>query len=314
MTSTTRPHGTRARYVLGPGPGKGPGCRCDDCRAANRAAASHRDLQILYGRWQPYVDAEPAREHLRALSAAGIGWKRAAELAGLSTGAVSKLLYGGPGDRPPSRRIRPETAAAILAVKPSAGQLAPGALTGITGTRRRLQALVATGWSQARLAGELRLTGANFGAMMRCDQVTAGTARAVSELYDQLWDQPPPEHDQRTRIAASRARNHAADRGWVPPLAWDDDIIDDPDGRPADGWKRPARTTRRRAELAEDAGELIRRAGYTREHAAARLGVSLDALEAALSRTPHAREREHEAQRARFAAAAADPGLEAEAG
>jgi len=314
MTSTTRPHGTRARYVLGPGPGKGPGCRCDDCRAANRAAASRRDRQILYGRWQPYVDAEPAREHLRALSAAGIGWKRAAELAGLSTSAVSKLLYGGPGERPPSRRIRPQTAGAILAVKPSAGQLAPGALTGITGTRRRLQALVATGWSQARLAGELGLTGANFGAMMRCDQVTAGTARAVSELYDRLWNQSPPGHDQRTRIAASRARNYAAARGWVPPLAWDDDVIDDPDGRPADGWKRRARSKRRSAELAEDAGELIRQEGYTREHAAARLGVSLGALEAALSRTRHARESEHEVQRARFAAAAADPGLEAEAG
>ena len=314
MTSTTRPNGTRARYVLGPGPGKGRGCRCDDCRAANRAAASHRDRQILYGRWRPYVDAGPAREHLRALSAAGIGWKRAAELAGLSTGTVSKLLYGGPGDRPPSRRIRPETAGAILAVKPSAGQLAPGALTGITGTRRRLQALVATGWSQARLAGELGLTGANLGAVMRCDQVTAGTARTVSELYDRLWDRPPPEHDQRTRIAASRARNHAAARGWVPPLAWDDDVIDDPDGLPADGWKRPAGTTRRRAELAEDAGELIRREGYTREQAAARLGVSLGALENALSRTPHARQRQHEAQRARFAAAAADPGCEAEAG
>jgi hypothetical protein len=42
--------------------------------------------------------------------------------------------------------------------------------------------------------------------------------------------------------------------------------------------------------------------------------VSLGALENALSRTRHARERQHEAQRARFAAAAADPGCEAEAG
>jgi len=315
MSGTERPHGTRARYVLGPGPGKGPGCRCDDCKAANRAAASHRDRQILYGRWRPYVDAEPAREHLQVLSAAGIGWKRAAELAGLSGGAVSKLLYGGPGDRPPSRRIRPETAEAILSVKPSVGQLAPGALTDITGTRRRLQALVATGWSQARLASELGLTRANFGTMMRCDQVTAGTARAARELYDRLWKQPPPEHDQRTKIAAARARNYAVARGWVPPLAWDDDVIDDPDGRPADDWKRPARPKRHSAELAEDAEELFRREGYTREHAAARLGVSLTALEAALSRTRHAREREHGAQRARFAAAAAaDPGCEAEAG
>ncbi len=314
----TRAHGTRARYVLGPGPGKGPGCRCDDCTAANRAAETMRSRAILYGRWQPYVDAGPVREHLRTLAEAGIGHRRVGELAGVSSGSLSKILYGGPGNRPPSRRIRPQTAAAILAVRPAPEQLAPSALVDITGTRRRVQALVACGWSQARLARGLGLTAANFCGMLRRDQVTAATARAVGELYDRLWNQPPPEHDQRTRIAASRARNHAGQQGWAPPLAWDDDQIDDPGARPAEGWKRPARTTRRSAELAEDAEELFRREGYTREHAAARLGVSLPALERALSVTRRAAELEHEAQRARFAeaAAAAAPhaGYEAEAG
>jgi predicted transcriptional regulator len=318
MTATkTRPHGTRARYVLGPGPGTGPGCRCDACRAANRAEASWRNRQILYGRWQPYVDAQPVREHLRRLATAGIGWRRAAGLARVSTGAVSRILYGGPGERPPSQRARPHTAAAILAVTPSPGQLAPGALTDSTGSRRRLQALVATGWSQARLARELGLTAANFGAMMRCDHVTAGTARAVSDLYDQLWDQPPPEHDQRTRIAASRARRYAAERGWAPPLAWDDDLIDNPAAGPAEGWQRPAR--RRSADLAEEAQELFGREGYTREHAAARLGVAPSTLDMALRRARSASQREHDAQHARLtgtaAAAAGRPaGIAAEAG
>ena len=300
----TRPHGTRARSVLGPGPGQGPGCRCDACRAANRAAASHRERQILYGRWQPYVDAGPAREHLRNLAAAGIGWRRAARLTGVSTGAVTKILYGGPGQRPPSQRIRPQTATAILAVTPSAGQLAPGALTDSTGARRRLQALVAAGWSQARLARELGMTGANFGAMLRRDQVTAGTARAVSDLYDRLWNQPPPAHDQRARIAASRARSHAAQRGWAPPLAWDDDLIDDPAAAPAEGWERPSQ--RHSADLAEEAGELFRREGYTQKHAAARLGVSVSGLEMALRRARLGDEQDHAAQRARFAETSAE--------
>lgn len=235
----TRPHGTRARYVSGPGPGKGSGCRCNACRAANRTQARHRERQILYDRWAPYVDAGPAREHVRALSAAGVGWKRAAELAGVSSGAVSRLLYGGPGDRAPSRRIRPQTAAAILAIRPTAQAFAPGALVASTGIRRRLQALVATGWSQARLAGHLGLTPSNFGAMMRSGQVTAGTAQAVRDMYDRLWNQPPPGHSQRARAAASRARKHAAERGWAPPLAWDDDQIDLPGAQPANGWERP---------------------------------------------------------------------------
>ena len=97
----TRAHGTRARYARGPGPGTGPGCRCADCSAANRAAGNQRSRAILYGRWQPYVDAGPVREHLRALAAAGIGHRRVGELAGVSSGSLSKILYGGPGSRPP---------------------------------------------------------------------------------------------------------------------------------------------------------------------------------------------------------------------
>ena len=286
MTTTeARAHGTRARYVLGPGPGRGPGCRCDACTAANRAAETNRSRAILYGRWQPYVDAWPVREHLQTLAAAGIGHRRVGELSGVSSGSLSKILYGGPGNRPPSRRIRPHTAEAILAVRPGPEQLAPSALVDSTGTRRRAQALVATGWSQARLAGELGLTAANFCGMLRRDQVTAATALAVSDLYDQLWNQPPPEHDQRTRIAASRARRHAEREGWAPPLAWDDDQIDLPDGRTAEDWRRPARTTRISADLAEDAAELMGGQGYTREHAASRLGVSVWALDRALSLT-----------------------------
>ena len=257
---------------------------------------------------------------MRALSAAGLGWRRVAELAGMAPTAVCRLLYGGPGSRPPTRRVRPNTAEAILAIQPSPDALAPGAKVGITGTRRRVQALVATGWSQARLAERLGLSRSNFGAMMRCEQVTAATARAVSDLYDRLWNQPPPEHDQRTRIAASRSRHHAEREGWPPPLAWDDDQIDDPAARPAEGWKRPVRKTHVSAELAEDAEELICGQGYTREHAAARLGVGLSTLEQAISRASRAEcraaEAVHEAQRARFAEAARAPeaGYEAEAG
>jgi len=319
----TREHGTRARYVHGPGPGNGTGCRCDECTAANRAAAQRRERAILYGRWQPFADAGPAREHVRALARHGIGRRRAAELAGMSAGAMSRLLYGGPGSRPPTRRIRPQTAAAILAIRPSADLVAPYVLVGAAGTRHRVQALVAAGWSQAQLAGQLMTSPRHVGALLRQDRVTAGTATAARELYERLWSQPPPEDDHRTRIAATRARNYAAARGWAPPMAWDDDELDKPDGRPAEGWRRRDRTRRPSAELAEDAAELFRQ-DYTHEQAADRLGVTKGALEQALYR---AQRREaggrltaqagHAAQRARFAeasAAAEEPARQAEAG
>lgn len=277
-----REHGTRARYVMGEGPGKTPGCRCGACTAANRAAMAHRERQRVYGRWQPYVDAGEAREHVRMLGAAGLGWKRAGALAGVSNGAMSKLLYGGPGGRPPSRRIRPETAAALLAVRPASGTLGSAALTDATGTRRRLQALVTIGWPKSRLAARLGMLPANFGDVMTRDQVTAGTARAVAALYDELWDTAPAEGSHREKIGASRARNYARARGWVPPLAWDDDAIDDPGAVPAGGWQRK-RDVPRGAELAEEAAELAAM-GVHPEMAAVRLGVARETAERAVFR------------------------------
>jgi transcriptional regulator with XRE-family HTH domain len=275
----SRDHGTRARYVMGEGPGKMPGCRCGPCTAANREYASHRGRQQVYGRWQPGVDAEPAREHLRALSAAGIGWKQAARLSGLSTGVVSKLLYG-IGERPPTRRIRPATEQRILAIPVAAPSLARAAVVDATATRRRLQALVARGYSQAVLARRLGILRSNF-SQITAGQVTAATERDVAGLYDQLWNVPPDESTHRSRISASRARNYARARGWVPPLAWDDDRIADPGAQPAADWRRPARVPL--TALAEDVHEVIAWEG-SRDLAARRLGVSRNTLDKAIER------------------------------
>src|SRR5579859_6976414 len=92
VVTTTRAHGTRACYVCGPGPGSGPGCRCDACRAANRAHARRRARLTAYGQWHPFVDAEPVRDHIQALSQAGIGRRRVAALAGISDAALGRLL------------------------------------------------------------------------------------------------------------------------------------------------------------------------------------------------------------------------------
>jgi len=280
----SREHGTRACYIFGPDSGgdRGRGCRCRPCAKANRDAENQRTRLIAYGQWKPYVDAGPAREHLRVLAGSGIGWKRAATLSGVSTGSVSKLLYGGPGDRPPARRIRPETEAAILAVRPSPELLTDGGRTDATGTRRRVRALVARGWSQAKIAARLGMQPGNFGDVVyRRPMVTAATARAVERLYAELWDQAPPESSHREKIAASRARNYAAERGWPPPAAWDD--IDDPQARPADGWRRAAPLSD--ADLAAEARDL-EELGLDRDGAAKRIGVTRNKITRALRVNP----------------------------
>lgn len=201
------------------------------CRSTNKAAYErYRTRQKAYGRWEPYVDAEPARAHVRALQAAGMGWRRIAAVAGLSTNVVSKLLYGcSPRGMAPSKRIRPDTAAKLLAVTVD---LADHQTVDATGTRRRIHALVACGWSFAKLANKLGMTNTNLIALVDRPQVIVAKHRAVAELYEQLWNEEPPNSTHRDKISVNRARNMARREGWSLPMDWDEDTIDDPTATP----------------------------------------------------------------------------------
>jgi transcriptional regulator with XRE-family HTH domain len=153
---------------------------------------------------------------------------------------VGKLLYGdarrGLG---PSKRVRPATAKKILAVQPDQDLLPDRATTDGSGTRRRLRALVAAGWSQARLADRLGMLPSNFGKVINGgDPVRLGTARAVARLYDELKDLLPDQDEWHDKAAASRARRYARDRGWLPPSAWDDAALDAPEDQLQDRLAR----------------------------------------------------------------------------
>jgi hypothetical protein len=104
-----------------------------------------------------------------------------------------------------------------------------------TGTRRRLEALVAIGWPATHLARKLRVSPPTAFRILRGYPVTAGTAKRVRKLYDDMWDHPAPESRER-KIALGIA----AKRGYFSPLAWDDDEIDDPKARPHGEWRAVA--------------------------------------------------------------------------
>jgi hypothetical protein len=266
-------HGTYAAYKV-------HHCRCEPCRKASSLYTTRRKRQIAYGRWEPYVDATPAREHVQRLRAAGIGWKRVAELAGLSASTVDKLVYGAPErGMGPSKRIRHATAEKILAVQPGLENLGDKALVDGTGTRRRLQALVASGWSQSKLAVQLGMTPANFGPLLKRTRLHADTVRAVHALYERLWDCPPPESEWRDKIAASRSRTYAAERGWARPMAWDENI-DDPTASPEGVGSAKSRG---KLPPAEDIAWLVQ-GGDSVEVIADRYGTTVDGVKARLAR------------------------------
>lgn len=224
-----RPHGN-AKYHL-------ENCRCPICCKAARDYENNRYRAIAYGRWQPFVDAEPVRQHVLALGEFGIGWMRVAKLAGVSTGGVSKLLYGDrPRRLPPSRRVRPETALKLLAVEPTLDNLGNRATIDATGTRRRLQALVYAGWTQSELARRMQMNRSNFGKTIVSGFVEVATCKTVRALYDELWRTDPVEAGV-PAFRAAAARDIAITRGWASIGAWDDDRIDDPQAFPDwTGW------------------------------------------------------------------------------
>ncbi|MGC4984304.1 hypothetical protein ACLQ18_27295 [Streptomyces sp. DT193] len=261
-TRTLPAHGTRSRY-------SNHGCRCETCRTAHREYEQHRTRQKVYGTWQPYVDAEPARRHVRDLMTRGMGWRRIANVSGVANGTITKLLYGVPAKgRRPTQRIRRETAERLLAVDYSAELLADGALVDATGTWRRIRALVSVGWPKVHIARAL----GSVGEGLQLDErlVLASTARRVAELYDAWWDVDPTEHGVQP-AQVGRARRYAAARGWAPPMAWDDDAFDDPDARPHAEEHRAISSAERREEI-----EHLASFGTPTHEIAERVGLSTD--------------------------------------
>lgn len=116
------------------------------------------------------------------------------------------------------------------------GRFQPGRLDA-TGARRMLQALAAVGWSARALhaRSDLYTTHIQVIRSGRARWVTAETERSVKALYDRLWDQCPPRGDRHQVGAITRTKLFAAQQGWAPPLAWDDEAIDDPTAEPATG-------------------------------------------------------------------------------
>lgn len=207
------PHGSVNCYTM-------DRCRCLPCAAAAQDARRKRARGIAYGTWQPYVDVEPVREHIRMLMEHGIGWKRIADLAGVSQNAVNSALYRRSGKKNQSRRINARSAAAILKIQPTWELLSPDAHVNPTGTERRIQALVSIGWSQADLAKQLGLHRDALHVGRRAGTpITRRNADRIAELYRQLQDTPGP---------SLHARRWAERHGWLGPDWWDEDTIDDP--------------------------------------------------------------------------------------
>jgi hypothetical protein len=132
-----REHGTRTAYVLD---------RCRACTDANRLAAQRRRKAIAYGRWTGLERSDAARLNVQQLRCARLSLQRAATLADVGYGTVARLVYRAPSCRqPPTAQLRHDAQRRLMNLRNDVNNVPPGGRVDATGSRRRLQALVAAG-------------------------------------------------------------------------------------------------------------------------------------------------------------------------
>jgi hypothetical protein len=308
------PHGSYAR--ANGSPGYRPACNCEPCRTTRLRTKKRNRVNRQLGR-PGLIDATPARRRLEELQRT-MSWLQIKAATGCDDCNLRQILDG------TRSQIRRDTLDRILNIQPE--EPAPGKYLDATGTRRRLQALRAIGWSARAIA---EAAGAGETSVERiCNgqpAVRAVVTAKICTVYATLSQAPAP-----ASRSATRAKGYAAAHGWPPPAAWDD--IDDPQAVPDwtgccgtdRGWwlhrrldlpmcqrceqaheqwlvehadldpqkrnqalfKARNAAVSREADLATDGRELLAY-GVGYEQAAARLGVTKNHLQQALKRNPH---------------------------
>lgn len=184
-----------------------------------------------------YVPTEFVREHIAKLRVLGWTWERIAEAAGVSTWVPHKAGTGR------TRWMLKDRADAVLRVPLTREDSRRGVDS--AGTRRRVQALAWMGWTTAEVARRAGTTPNTLRTLILPHRrASFALARRVAEVYEQLSHLHGP-----STIAAGKARQLS----FAPPLAWDDDTIDDPDAQPDLGVTRP----RDRGDVASEARHLL---------------------------------------------------------
>ena len=173
-----------------------------------------------------YVDSAPVRVRLQGLVDAHVPVRALGRVTGLSATTVRKILDG---DQP---RVQRATAARVARLSP--GDVYANQSTGHVprvGAARRVQALLAMGWPHhalgaAGIVNSAQIIGASG------DLITVQRWRQVRDVYDRLSMTPGPSPE---------TRGWAAKLGYAPPLAWDEEGIDDPTAMPGHDATTPGR-------------------------------------------------------------------------
>lgn len=196
-----REHGTYTCYRWGPETGQDwhRGCRCEACRQAAATYNKILERRRLKG-IETLHDNTEAREHLKYLSAKGVGLRTVQQRSGVGRTTLHSIISGR------ARRSRPETIAAILAV--GTHVRAPGGRVDAGPTWELLEDMLRYGYTQAYLARRLGSVYARPVLQISRNLVRQSTADAVAELHAELVG--AHREWMRTRQAEHRRKQRGA--------------------------------------------------------------------------------------------------------
>ena len=176
------------------------------------------------------VSAEPVREHVLKLRAAGGTYQSIGRAAG--TGAMTVHCIAN-ARRP---KVQAEVASKLLAVSEAdvcAMHPSPG------GTMWRLRALVAMGHTCSRMAAATGIPSTTLRRIVRGEALTISPPlwQAVTALFDAWWDKASPRQTRQEKLAAGNALKRAALNNWPCPAGLDEDELDQPGYQPQCDWR-----------------------------------------------------------------------------
>jgi hypothetical protein len=229
-------------------------CTRGDCTnpKRTRGLCERHYRQLLRMDRAGYVPAERAREHVQALRTLGWTYVQIAERAGTSTWVPHRAATG------QTRWLWMDREAALLSVplEPRASHRGVES----TGTRRRVQALAWMGWPCREVASRADTTQRSLATLILPHRrISFALAQRVADVYADLSGTRGP-----SKTAAGKARG----AGFAPPLAWDEDTIDDPAAVPNFG------EVERGAVVVDEEAKHLLGFGISRHEVARRLSVS----------------------------------------
>lgn len=210
MPKLGRDHGTRSCWQ--------GGCRRPECTQAQhdyQNAWSLLDRRIRGIEGHGEVPPTDAAQHIKELLSEGMSYRAIGAASGLQPRKLWEIAHG---KRP--RGIKVETERRILAVT-----LRPVKVPAL-GSIRRIQALAALGHTTAEITAVAGVGPRILASLSRQATMYRATAEAIDRAYRAL---------SMTQGPSEIGRKRALSKGWAPPLAWDDEALDDPDGKPDRG-------------------------------------------------------------------------------